>query len=309
MKKIPVIIDCDPGCDDTIALLLAFANKVLDIKGITVSAGNVHINNTTENTRRLVGNFSSEINIARGCEKPLFKTIVTAPEVHGESGIGNVTLPETKKEIEKLNAVEYLAKTLKEATEKITIVITGPMTNIAVFLMTYPELKEKIEKFVIMGGSSIGGNVTPTAEFNIYVDAEAADIVFKSGVEIILCPLDVTMKAFIKDDELLKIKSIGSLASEVAFGAIDHALSFYKQTYGRDSVPMHDPCTIAYLLNPNIFEGKKAFVATELRGEFTYGETIIDYNDKLKRTKNVLVLNNINREAFVEMLYDSIKKI
>ncbi|MBC2850191.1 nucleoside hydrolase [Cetobacterium sp. 8H] len=309
MKKIPIIIDCDPGCDDTIALLLAFANKSLDIRGITVSAGNVHINNTTENTRRLVGIFNSKIKIAKGCEKPMFKTIVTAPEVHGESGLGEVVLPRTEKELETLNAVEFLSKVLKETTEKITIVITGPMTNIAVFLMTYPELKEKIEKFVIMGGSSIGGNVTPAAEFNIYVDAEAADIVFKSGIEIVLCPLDVTMNAFVEEEELLKIKSIGTLAADIAFGAINHALNFYKDTYGRKNVPMHDPCTIAYLLNENMFEGKKVFVGTELKGEFTYGETIIDYNDKLKQPKNAFVLNKINREAFIEMLYKSIKSL
>lgn len=309
MKKIPIIIDCDPGCDDAIALLMAFASDKLDIKGITVSAGNVHINNTTENARRLVGAFRPELKIAKGCEKPMFKTIVTAPEVHGESGIGAVVLPQTDKKLEKLNAVEFIAKTLKESEEKINIVITGPMTNIAVFLMMYPELKIKIEKFIIMGGSSIGGNVTPSAEFNIYVDAEAADIVFKSGVEIVLCPLDVTMKAVVTESDLKEIKDIGGFASEVAYGAIKNALDFYKEFYQQTEVPMHDPCTVAYLLNSNLFKGKKVFLGTELKGEFTYGETIIDYRSKLGKEKNALVLNEINRDGFIELIKDSIKKL
>lgn len=309
MKKIPIIIDCDPGCDDAIALLMAFASDKLDIKGVTVSAGNVHINNTTENARRLVGAFRPDLKIAKGCEKPMFKTIVTAPEVHGESGIGTVILPQTDKKLEELNAVEFIAKTLKESEEKINIVITGPMTNIAVFLMMYPELKSKIEKFIIMGGSSIGGNVTPSAEFNIYVDAEAADIVFKSGVEIILCPLDVTMKAVVNESDLIEIQNIGGLASEVAYGAIKNALDFYKEFYQQTQVPMHDPCTIAYLLNPSLFNGKKVFLGTELKGEFTYGETIIDYRNKLGKEKNALVLNEIKREGFIELIKDSIKTL
>lgn len=308
MKRLPIIIDCDPGCDDTIALLLAYNSEYLDIKGITVSAGNVHINNTLENTRKLTGLFRKDIPVAKGCEKPLFKTIVTAPEVHGESGLGCVVLPEIDKKIENINAVEFLAKTLKESEEKITIVVTGPMTNIAVFLITYPELKDKIEKFVIMGGSSIGGNVTPTAEFNIYVDAEAADIVFKSGVEIVLCPLDVTMKAFVTEEELDAIKKVGNKASEIAGGAIETALNFYKDVYKRNTVPMHDPCTVAYLIDETIFSGERVFVGTELRGEFTYGETIIDYRNKLGRNPNALVLNELNRERFIEILKESLKK-
>lgn len=309
MNKKKILIDCDPGCDDAIALLLAFANEELEIQGITVSAGNVHINNTTENTRKLVGYFKKEIPVAKGCEKPMFRTIVTAPEVHGEGGLGQAKLIDVDKEIQEENAVEFLAKTLRNSEEKITIIITGPMTNIAVFLMIYPELKDKIEKFVIMGGSSIGGNVTPSAEFNIYVDAEAADIVFKSGVDIVLCPLDVTMKAFVTEEELEDIKNIGGYASEVAYGAIKNSLDFYKETYKRDSVPMHDPCTIAYLLKENIFKGQKAFVGVELKGEYTYGETIIDYRGKLGKKENALVLNEINREEFIEMLKKAVNKL
>lgn len=309
MKKIPVIIDCDPGCDDAIALLLAFASDRMDIKGITVSAGNVNINNTTENARKLVGAFKPELKIAKGCEKPLFKTIVTAPEVHGESGLGSVRLPETDKKLEGITAIELIAEILKESEEKINIVITGPMTNIAVFLMVYPELKSKIEKFIIMGGSSIGGNVTPSAEFNIYVDAEAADIVFKSGVDIVLCPLDVTMKAFVTEKELGEIRNIGGLASEVAYGAIKTSLDFYKEFYQKSEVPMHDPCTIAYLLNSELFKGERVFLGTELKGEFTYGETIIDYRNKFGQEKNALVLTEIDRAGFITLIKKAVETL
>ena len=309
MKKIPVIIDCDPGCDDAIALLLAFASDRMDIKGITVSAGNININNTTENARKLVGAFKPELKIAKGCEKPLFKTIVTAPEVHGESGLGSVRLPETDKKLEGITAIELIAEILKESEEKINIVITGPMTNIAVFLMVYPELKSKIEKFIIMGGSSIGGNVTPSAEFNIYVDAEAADIVFKSGVDIVLCPLDVTMKAFVTEKELGEIRNIGGLASEVAYGAIKTSLDFYKEFYQKSEVPMHDPCTIAYLLNSELFRGERVFLGTELKGEFTYGETIIDYRNKFGQEKNALVLTEIDRAGFITLIKKAVETL
>lgn len=309
MKKIPVIIDCDPGCDDAIALLLAFASDRMDIKGVTVSAGNVNINNTTENARKLVGAFKPELKIAKGCEKPLFKTIVTAPEVHGESGLGSVRLPETDKKLEGITAIELIAEILKESEEKINIVITGPMTNIAVFLMVYPELKSKIEKFIIMGGSSIGGNVTPSAEFNIYVDAEAADIVFKSGVDIVLCPLDVTMKAFVTEKELGEIRNIGGLASEVAYGAIKTSLDFYKEFYQKSEVPMHDPCTIAYLLNSELFRGERVFLGTELKGEFTYGETIIDYRNKFGQEKNALVLTEIDRAGFITLIKKAVETL
>lgn len=309
MKKIPVIIDCDPGCDDAIALLLAFASDRMDIKGVTVSAGNVNINNTTENARKLVGAFKPGLKIAKGCEKPLFKTIVTAPEVHGESGLGSVRLPETDKKLEGITAIELIAEILKESEEKINIVITGPMTNIAVFLMVYPELKSKIEKFIIMGGSSIGGNVTPSAEFNIYVDAEAADIVFKSGVDIVLCPLDVTMKAFVTEKELGEIRNIGGLASEVAYGAIKTSLDFYKEFYQKSEVPMHDPCTIAYLLNSELFKGERVFLGTELKGEFTYGETIIDYRNKFGQEKNALVLTEIDRAGFITLIKKAVETL
>lgn len=309
MKKIPMIIDCDPGCDDAIALLLAFASDRMDIKGVTVSAGNVNINNTTENARKLVGAFKPELKIAKGCEKPLFKTIVTAPEVHGESGLGSVRLPETDKKLEGITAIELIAEILKESEEKINIVITGPMTNIAVFLMVYPELKSKIEKFIIMGGSSIGGNVTPSAEFNIYVDAEAADIVFKSGVDIVLCPLDVTMKAFVTEKELGEIRNIGGLASEVAYGAIKTSLDFYKEFYQKSEVPMHDPCTIAYLLNSELFKGERVFLGTELKGEFTYGETIIDYRNKFGQEKNALVLTEIDRAGFITLIKKAVETL
>ena len=183
------------------------------------------------------------------------------------------------------------------------------MTNIAVFLMVYPELKSKIEKFIIMGGSSIGGNVTPSAEFNIYVDAEAADIVFKSGVDIVLCPLDVTMKAFVTEKELGEIRNIGGLASEVAYGAIKTSLDFYKEFYQKSEVPMHDPCTIAYLLNSELFKGERVFLGTELKGEFTYGETIIDYRNKFGQEKNALVLTEIDRAGFITLIKKTVETL
>lgn len=307
-RKIPVIIDCDPGCDDTIALLMSFRNEKLDIKGITVAAGNVSLENTSQNALRLAAIFSPMTPVSKGLPNPLMREIVTAPEVHGDSGIGGVVLPKTEKEFEKLGAVEFIAKTLRESEEKVVVVITGPMTNIAAFLMIYPELKEKIAYFSIMGGSSIGGNVTPAAEFNIYVDPEAAKTVFESGVEIVMSGLDVTLKALAYGEDIERLRSLGNEAGVIAAEVIEHAFGFHKDS-GKTGVPLHDPCAVAYLTHPELFSGKRAYVAVETKGQFTTGETVIDRNGRYGKKANVLVLDSVDRKGFINLIVEGIEKL
>lgn len=308
MKKIPVIIDCDPGCDDTIALLMSFRNEKLDIKGITVAAGNVSLENTAQNALRLAAMFSPETPVSKGLPTPLMREIVTAPEVHGDSGIGGVVLHRTDKKFEELGAVEFIAKTLRESEEKVAVVITGPMTNIAVFLMTYPELKDKIDYFSIMGGSSVGGNVTAAAEFNIYVDPEAAKIVFNSGVKIVMSGLDVTLKALAYGEDIEAIRNLGNEAGLVAADVIEHAFGFHKDS-GKTGVPLHDPCAVAYVTHPEIFSGTEAYVAVETKGEFTTGETVVDRNGKFGKAPNALVLDGVDRVKFMELIKEGIGKL
>lgn len=308
MKKIPVIIDCDPGCDDAVALLMGYSEERLEIRGVTVSAGNVSIENTSQNALRLTALFSKDVPVAKGLCKPLMREIVTAPEVHGDSGIGGVVLPKTDKKFHELSAVEFIAKTLRESEEKIVIVITGPMTNIAVFLLAYPELKNKIEYFSIMGGSSVGGNVTPAAEFNIYVDPEAAKIVFESGVHIVMSGLDVTLKALAYGDDIEGLRKIGNLGGEIAAEVVEHAFGFHKDS-GKTGVPLHDPCALAYVTHPELFRGEEAYVAVETKGEYTLGETVVDRTGKLGHKNNALVLNWVDREKFMELIIKNISKL
>lgn len=308
MKKTAVIIDCDPGCDDAVALLMGYTEEKLDIRGVTVSAGNVSIENTSQNALRLTALFSKDIPVAKGLQKPLMREIVTAPEVHGDSGIGGVVLPKTDKEFHKLSAVEFIADTLRKSEEKIVIVITGPMTNIGAFLLTYPELKDKIEYFSIMGGSSIGGNVTPAAEFNIYVDPEAAKIVFESGIPIVMSGLDVTLKALAYGEDIEGLRKIGNHGGEIAADVIEHAFGFHKDS-GKIGVPLHDPCALAYVTHPELFRGENAYVVVETKGEYTLGETIIDRNGKLGQKNNVLVLNWVDRERFIELITKNVSKL
>lgn len=307
IKKIPIIIDCDPGCDDAVALLMAFLNEKLDIKGITVSAGNVDIKNTSDNALKLTSLFSGNIPVAKGCGHPLMRTIVTAPEVHGESGLGDVILPDTDKKLESISAVELIANILKNSDEPVTIVITGPMTNIAAFLLSYPELKSKIKMFSIMGGTTKGGNVTPAAEFNIFVDPEAAHIVFNSGVPIVMCGLDVTLKALAFDEDIQAMKNIGNKAGKIAAEVIEHAYKFHKEG-GRNGVPLHDPCAVAYVIDPSIFKGEEYFVGIETKGEYTSGATVVDINNKFNRKKNVKVIFDIDRDKFMDLLLNELKK-
>ncbi|MBC2855710.1 MAG: nucleoside hydrolase [Cetobacterium sp.] len=306
MKKIPVIIDCDPGCDDAVALILAFSSEKLDVKAVTASAGNVTIENTAQNALRLVSMLNENIPVAKGCGSPLMRTIVTAPEVHGESGIGGVVLPKTSKTFENISAVELIAKTLRESEEKVNIIVTGPMTNIAGFLLSFPELKEKIDQFTIMGGADNGGNVTPSAEFNIYVDPEAAHIVFNSGIPIVMCGLDVTLKAVAYDSDIEAMRNSGTEIGKIAADVIEHAFGYHKGS-GKVGVPLHDPCAVAYVICPEMFKGEDAYVAIETKGEYTSGATIVDKNNKFGKKHNTKVIYDLDRDKFMSMLLDSVK--
>lgn len=308
MKKISVIIDCDPGCDDAVALLMGYQEKRLNILGVTVSAGNVSLENTSQNALRLTALFSKDIPVVKGLNGPLMREIVTASEVHGDSGIGGVVLPRTDKEFHKLSAVEFIAETLRNTQEKVVIVITGPMTNIGAFLLSYPELKEKIEYFSIMGGSSIGGNITPAAEFNIYVDPEAAKIVFGSGVPIVMSGLDVTLKALAYGKDIEGLRNLGNSGGEIAAEVIEHAFGFHKDS-GKTGVPLHDPCALAYVTHPELFKGEMAHVVVETRGEHTLGETVVDRCGRTGKEKNALVLNWVDRERFIELITRNISKL
>lgn len=310
MRK--VIIDCDPGHDDMIALLIAIASKELDVIGITTSAGNQTQDKTLSNTLKILSFIGrTKIPVARGCEKPILRNLIIADYVHGVTGLDGADLGQPLFEPVKDNAVEFIKKTLEENKEKITLIVTGPMTNIGVLLSLYPQIKEKIECISFMGGACMGGNITPRAEFNIYVDPEAAKIVFQSGIPLIMSGLDVTYKAQIMEEDINRIQKIGNKTSNVIvpllrFFQKSTTIPFLAKEGHIEGIHMHDPCAVAILLNPEKFVTRKFFGDIETEGTYSVGSTIIDYDQVLGKPANVEVAFDIDREWMVDLIASSI---
>ncbi|MBW9212211.1 MULTISPECIES: nucleoside hydrolase [Terrabacteria group] len=305
MKKIALILDGDPGHDDAIAWVLAKSNPLFDILAVTSVAGNQTLKKTTYNTQRICTLLGIQAPIAKGREVPLMADLITASNFHGESGLDGPALPEPSMELSPLSSVSLMAKVLKESKEKVTIVATGPLTNVAELLLVHPELKEKIERISIMGGGLRNGNWTSAAEFNIYEDPEAADVVFKAGIPLIMCGLDVTEKAIVYPEDAQKIREVGN---QVASIVADWLAFFFKhhKELGWNGSPLHDPCAIAVLMKPEIFEIRNAYVQIDTKGQYTRGATIGDLDGKLSgKACNVQAVIGVDRHAFVELLVES----
>ena len=308
MRKIPIIMDCDPGHDDAIAIILACASEKLDVRAITTVGGNQTIAKTTNNALRVLAFIDKKIPVAIGANNPLRRELEIAPSVHGDSGLDGPELPQPKEEALKISAFELMAKVVEESDEKITLVPTGPLTNIAIFLLSYPHLKSKIERISLMGGSAIGGNWTASAEFNILVDPEAADIVFKSGIPITMSGLDVTHKAQVYPEDIEKIKNQGGKVAVMVGELLEFFIKFHKEICGWEFAPLHDPCAVAWLINPDMFTSKKLNVQIDIDGEHTTGCTVTDFLNRFKLEPNTDVLLDVDRHQFVDMLIDAVNK-
>jgi pyrimidine-specific ribonucleoside hydrolase len=309
MKKVPILIDCDPGHDDAVMLLLAFGSGLFDIKAITTSAGNQTQEKTLKNALRIIELIGVDVPVFRGCDKPLFRELIIADYVHGEMGMDGPILPEPRLNHEPLSAIEAMAQILAESQEKITIVPTGPLTNIATFLLAYPHLKAKIERISLMGGGAFRGNITPTAEFNIYVDPEAAAIVFKSGVPITMCGLDVTHKALVFQEDIELFRAIGNRSGNVVAELMDFFSIYYRRERPElaGGAALHDPCSIAWLIDPSLFTSKPCFVDVEVNGTLTAGTTVVDFFDVLKKTPNVDFVYDVDREKYIQLIYEAVR--
>lgn len=304
-----IIMDCDPGHDDALNMMLALANPEIDLLAVTSSAGNQTPEKTLNNAMRLLTLMHhQEIPVAGGNRTPLMKPLETAGNVHGKSGLDGADLAEPDFKVQDMTAIELIAKTLRESDDKVTLVVTGPMTNIALFLRVYPELKSKIERIVFMGGAMGLGNWTPSVEFNIYVDPEAAKIVLNAGIPLTMAPLNVTHKAQILKPE---IESLDEIDNPVAH-AFRGLLSFFEvyhenPKWGFKGAPLHDPCTIAWMLHPEMFKSELMNVDVETEGELVRGETVCDYYELTGKPKNTEVLLDIDRLAFIQLIKDSLK--
>ena len=309
LKKIPVILDGDPGHDDAIGWTLAQGSGRFDILAVTSCSGNVGIEKTTYNTLRVCTLLGIDAPIAEGCPHPLTADVMNAPSVHGESGLDGPALPEPAMEVCGLTAVELMAKVLRESPEPVTIIPTGPETNVAALLLAHPELKSKIKQISLMGGGIAYGNWTPAAEFNILVDPEAAQIVFKSGVPIVMCGLDVTMQAMLRPEDWDELEASGTEAGKFTKACVQKAWTFCK-SIGLPGVAMHDACPVMYLAHPELFRAEEAGVYVETRGSITRGKTVTDlYSDKQFETKNAMVVLGVDRDKFIGVLKDCIRKI
>jgi purine nucleosidase len=314
MTKIPIIIDCDPGQDDAVMLMMAFAHRdKLDILGICTVAGNVAVHKTTRNARiicELCG--QTDVPIYEGQSKPLKRELMTATEVHGIEGMDGVDIYQPKMQVQDKSAVDFIIDRLRDAAVgEVTIVATGPMTNIAAALTQAPDIKVKIKEVILMGGAlREGGNVTPSAEFNIYVDPHAAEIVYDSGLRLISIGLDVTHQVLATSDRLDEIKSIENNVARTAYEILGPNSFFDVQKYGFDGAPLHDPCTLAYLLDPSLFETKHCNVAVETVSELTMGHTAVDFWNRMpetERPKNTYWAYDVDADGVYELLFKCLR--
>ncbi len=301
---LPIILDCDPGHDDAIALVLALASPELEVKAVTSSAGNQTPDKTLRNVLRMLTLLKrSDIPVAGGAVKPLMRDLIIADNVHGETGLDGPALPEPDFAPQECTAVELMAKVLRESPEPVTLVATGPQTNVALLLNSHPELHAKIARIVIMGGAMGLGNWTPAAEFNIYVDPEAAEIVFQSGIPVVMAGLDVTHRAQIMADDIERFRAINNPVARTVAELLDFFMEYHKtEKWGFQGAPLHDPCTIAWLLKPEIFTTARRWVGVETQGKYTQGMTVVDYYMLSGNEPNTDIMLDIDRQAFVDLL-------
>lgn len=299
MKK-SVIIDCDPGVDDAIALFMAFASEKLDIKAITTVAGNVKLEKTSKNALKLTEYVGYDVKVAKGASKPIIRELVTAEFVHGESGLGNMVLPEPDGAFYTKNAYDTIYEEATNCENGLEIIALGPLTNIAITLLKYPEIKEKLKHITIMGGSTELGNHTPAAEFNIYVDPEAAKIVFESGIPITMVGLNVTNKAYITAKVLEEILSYNNRPAELVGKSLMPLVDFFKNLDFK-GVPLHDPAAMATAIDEGLLETKLLHVDIETKGNITRGKTVVDIYGVTGKKPNANVAVDIDREKFINL--------
>ncbi|MCL4675281.1 MAG: nucleoside hydrolase [Pararhodobacter sp.] len=307
-----IIIDTDPGQDDAVAILLALASPELEVLGLTCVAGNVPLDLTARNARivcELAGR--PDLPVFAGCDRPMRRDLVTAEYVHGKTGLDGIILPEPVMPLQDRHAVEFLIDTLRrEAAGSVTLVPIGPLTNIATAMQRAPDIIDRIAEIVLMGGGCFeGGNVTPAAEFNIYVDPQAADIVFRAGVPLTVMPLDVTHKALTTRPRIEAFRALPGRIGPAVASWTDFFERFDREKYGSEGAPLHDPCTIAYLLQPDLFTGRQINVVIETTSEVTMGMTVADWWRVTDRAPNAYFVGDLDADAFYAMLTERLARL
>lgn len=307
MEKTKIILDCDPGHDDAVAILMAGAHPKIDLLGITTVAGNQTIEKTTLNALNVTEYLGLDVPIYRGMEGPIVrKTQSIADDIHGESGLDGQIFERHGKKIEDIHAIDFIIETVI-SENSVTLVPIGPMSNIAMAMRREPKIIKKIENIVFMGGAYQLGNVTPAAEFNIYADAEAAYVVFNSGVPLVMMGLDVTRQALCYPSIVERMEKIGGKASKLFTDLMRFFCKTQKETFGWEGGPLHDPTCIAYLIDKTCIETKDMYSEVEIRSESCYGRTLCDYFGVTGKNPNSKVSVKLDVERFWDIVEECIK--
>jgi purine nucleosidase len=307
----PLIIDCDPGVDDAIALLLALASPdQFDLLGITTVAGNVPLALTQYNARRLCQLAQRlDIPVYGGCPRPLLRAPVTAEHVHGQTGLDGAVLPEPTLPLQAQHAVSFLIEQCRTAQSPITLATLGPLTNLAVALIQAPDIAQVLDPVVVMGGALGFGNVTPSAEFNIYADPHAARVVVEAGLNLVLIGLDVTHQVITTPERLMALEQLGTPVGQATADLLRHYGQGEAERYGLPGAPLHDPCVIAYLLEPGLFAGRPMHLAIETDSALCLGRTVADPCPTEATPANAMVLETVNAAGIYQLLTERLAKL
>jgi len=306
-----IIIDCDPGHDDAIALLLATRSDKLRLLGVTTVAGNSELENTTRNARRVLDYADvHDVPVYAGCSAPLMRSLfrLTGAIIHGEDGLGGPYIPEATTPIEQEHGVDFIIRALRESKEKVTLIPVGPLTNIAMALNKAPDIKQNIERIIIMGGAVLdAGNITSAAEFNIYVDPEAAKIVFASGCEIYLNTLDVSMKAVFHEEDIEALRAQGDKVSDIVAQLLDFFAATHVEHFGFKACPIHDALCVGIMIDEQLIEYQKVFLDVAVNDPLTLGETVADLWGITGNEPNCYISTKVDRDRFVRMITEHMK--
>ncbi|MHB9145791.1 MAG: nucleoside hydrolase [Symbiobacteriia bacterium] len=309
VTKQKIILDVDPGHDDAMAMLLAYKSPAIELLAITTVAGNQTLAKTTLNARRVCTVAGiTDVPIAAGCDRPLVRPQIIAADIHGESGLDGPHFPEPTVPLDPRHAVDLIIQLVMESQGDIILVPTGPLTNIAMAMRQEPRIIGKIKHISLMGGANGFGNTTPSAEFNIYADAEAARIVFESGVPITMVGLDLTHQALATDTVVERIRALNTPVSAMAVDLLRFFASAYKERQGFDHPPVHDPCAVAWVIDPTVMETQSVHVDIETHAEFSYGRTVCDMYRSSGKPANALVATKLDFDRFWDLMLDALRQ-
>lgn len=304
---VPIILDCDPGHDDAVAMVLAHAHPAVDLLAVTTVGGNQSLEKCTLNARRVATAAGmTQVPVAAGEAGPLRRTLRVAEDVHGKSGLDGADLPEPNVDVVGEHAVELMRRILLDHPQPVTLVPTGPLTNIGLLLERHPEVKERIGAIVLMGGSTERGNATPYAEFNMWVDPEAAELVFTSGLDITMMGLNVTHQAGVTPDVIERLRALDTDLGRIFAGLLDFFADRYERLFGIAYPPLHDPVAVAQVIDPSLVEVESAPVHIETTGTYTSGATVVDLKRRTGRPDTARVGMRLDRGRFFDLVVEAV---